>query len=57
MTERRVVVMARHGESEWSKNNIFCGWYDSLLSDRGTYFSRSYNFNKDQRYTQGVAPH
>lgn len=39
MTERRVVVMARHGESEWSKNNIFCGWYDSPLSDRGTYFT------------------
>ncbi|XP_025415120.1 uncharacterized protein LOC112686874 isoform X2 [Sipha flava] len=36
MTGRRIVVLARHGESEWSKNNIFCGWYDSLLSDRGT---------------------
>lgn len=35
MTGRRIVVMARHGESEWSKNNVFCGWYDSLLSDRG----------------------
>lgn len=29
------VVMVRHGESEWSKDNRFCGWYDSLLSDRG----------------------
>eukprot|EP00102_Acyrthosiphon_pisum_P023918 XP_016661128.1 PREDICTED: 2,3-bisphosphoglycerate-dependent phosphoglycerate mutase isoform X2 [Acyrthosiphon pisum] len=35
MTGRRIVVMARHGESEWSKNNVFCGWYDSHLSDRG----------------------
>lgn len=35
MTGKRIVVMARHGESEMSKNNIFCGWYDSSLSDRG----------------------
>jgi len=35
MTGERTVVMARHGESEWSKNNVFCGWYDSSLSDRG----------------------
>lgn len=35
MTGRKIVVLARHGESEWSKNNLFCGWYDSLLSDRG----------------------
>lgn len=42
MTGRRIVVMARHGESEWSKNNVFCGWYDSLLSDRG---------NKDCMYS------
>jgi len=51
MTGRRIVVMARHGESEWSKNNVFCGWYDSHLSDRGNLFDmsshigRNYDFN------------
>lgn len=38
MTGKRIVVMVRHGESEMSKNNIFCGWYDSNLSDRGNVY-------------------
>ena len=29
------VVMIRHGESEWNKENRFCGWYDSGLSKKG----------------------
>ncbi|PSN42022.1 Phosphoglycerate mutase 1 [Blattella germanica] len=29
------VVMVRHGESEWNKLNLFCGWYDADLSDIG----------------------
>ncbi|KAH9641305.1 hypothetical protein HF086_013287 [Spodoptera exigua] len=29
------VVMIRHGESEWNKKNLFCGWFDSDLSDKG----------------------
>ncbi|RZF36391.1 hypothetical protein LSTR_LSTR002987 [Laodelphax striatellus] len=29
------VVMIRHGESEWTNRNLFCGWYDSLLSEQG----------------------
>ncbi|XP_003696158.3 phosphoglycerate mutase 2 [Apis florea] len=29
------IVMVRHGESEWNKLNLFCGWYDSQLSDKG----------------------
>lgn len=27
--------MVRHGESEWNKLNLFCGWYNADLSDRG----------------------
>lgn len=30
------VVLVRHGESEWNKDNRFCGWVDVALSDRGT---------------------
>lgn len=30
------VVMVRHGESEWNKENRFCGWFDADLSVLGT---------------------
>ncbi|XP_030749399.1 phosphoglycerate mutase 1-like [Sitophilus oryzae] len=29
------VVMIRHGESEWNQKNLFCGWVNVDLSDRG----------------------
>lgn len=29
------IVMIRHGESEWNKENRFCGWFDAGLSDKG----------------------
>lgn len=29
------IVMVRHGESEWNQKNLFCGWYDADLSERG----------------------
>ncbi|XP_019881270.2 phosphoglycerate mutase 2-like [Aethina tumida] len=29
------VIMVRHGESEWNQKNLFCGWVDVDLSDRG----------------------
>jgi broad specificity phosphatase PhoE len=29
------IVMVRHGESEWNKLNLFCGWFDADLSDKG----------------------
>ncbi len=29
------VVMIRHGESVWNKENRFCGWFDADLSDVG----------------------
>lgn len=29
------IVMLRHGESEWNQKNLFCGWYDSQLSEKG----------------------
>jgi 2,3-bisphosphoglycerate-dependent phosphoglycerate mutase len=29
------IVMVRHGESEWNQKNLFCGWYDAKLSERG----------------------
>jgi len=29
------IVMIRHGESEWNKENKFCGWFDANLSEVG----------------------
>ena len=29
------LVLVRHGESEWNKQNLFTGWFDSDLSERG----------------------
>ncbi|KAK2707368.1 hypothetical protein QYM36_015156 [Artemia franciscana] len=29
------IVMVRHGESVWNKENKFCGWFDAPLSEKG----------------------
>ena len=29
------LVLLRHGESEWNKLNLFTGWMDVDLSDKG----------------------
>ena len=29
------IVMIRHGESLWNKENRFCGWFDAGLSEKG----------------------
>lgn len=29
------IVLVRHGESQWNKENRFTGWYDVPLSDKG----------------------
>ena len=29
------LVLIRHGESEWNKLNLFTGWTDVDLSDKG----------------------
>ena len=29
------LVLLRHGESEWNKRNLFTGWTDVDLSDKG----------------------
>ncbi|XP_062565750.1 2,3-bisphosphoglycerate-dependent phosphoglycerate mutase-like isoform X1 [Armigeres subalbatus] len=35
MTKKYSVVFIRHGESEWNKMNLFCGWHDVGLSEEG----------------------
>ena len=29
------LVLLRHGESTWNKENRFCGWFDADLSEKG----------------------
>ena len=31
----RLLVLARHGQSEWNLKNLFTGWRDPGLTDRG----------------------
>jgi len=31
----RLLVLVRHGESEWNRKNLFTGWRDVELSERG----------------------
>jgi len=35
MLKEKVVILLRHGESEWNNDNRFCGWVDVGLSDIG----------------------
>ncbi|CAH0481863.1 unnamed protein product [Peronospora belbahrii] len=35
MKHTHTLVLIRHGESEWNKKNLFTGWYDVQLSEKG----------------------
>lgn len=35
------LVLVRHGESQWNKENRFTGWYDVDLSEKGVSESKS----------------
>jgi 2,3-bisphosphoglycerate-dependent phosphoglycerate mutase len=35
VTDTRTLVLLRHGESEWNKANLFTGWVDVELSEKG----------------------
>ena len=35
MTNPGTLVLLRHGESEWNKANLFTGWVDVPLTDKG----------------------
>jgi len=36
MSQPYTLVLLRHGESEWNAKNLFTGWVDVALSERGT---------------------
>jgi 2,3-bisphosphoglycerate-dependent phosphoglycerate mutase len=35
MMSNRLLVLVRHGESEWNKKNLFTGWRDVDLTEKG----------------------
>lgn len=35
MSGNMTLVLLRHGESVWNKENLFTGWTDVDLSDKG----------------------
>ncbi len=37
----RVLVLVRHGESEWNKKNLFTGWRDVGLTEKGVAEARA----------------
>jgi 2,3-bisphosphoglycerate-dependent phosphoglycerate mutase len=37
----RLLVLVRHGESEWNKQNLFTGWRDVGLTDKGVAEARA----------------
>lgn len=42
------IVMVRHGESEWNQLNLFCGWYDAGLSEKGKFRCIFYTKSPDR---------
>jgi len=50
------VVMIRHGESTWNKENKFCGWFDADLSELGVTEAKSAGqMLKEKGYSFDVA--
>ncbi|QJC28933.1 2,3-diphosphoglycerate-dependent phosphoglycerate mutase [Enterobacteriaceae endosymbiont of Plateumaris rustica] len=52
------LVLLRHGQSQWNKENLFTGWYDIGLSEEGIIEAeqagkilKNYNFKFDYAYT------
>jgi 2,3-bisphosphoglycerate-dependent phosphoglycerate mutase len=37
----RLLVLVRHGQSEWNLKNLFTGWHDADLTDRGVEEART----------------
>ena len=33
--KKSILVLVRHGQSEWNKKNLFTGWKDPDLTERG----------------------
>ena len=45
------LVLIRHGESEWNRLNLFTGWTDVELTDKGLAEAKAAGFDFDLAYT------
>ncbi|XP_052770334.1 probable phosphoglycerate mutase [Mya arenaria] len=56
MTTKYKIVLVRHGESEYNKENRFCGWYDADLSPTGLEEAKNAGkMLKEKNYTFDIA--
>ena len=46
------LVLVRHGESEWNKLNLFTGWTDVDLSEKGHAEASCHFCNKIYRFSK-----
>lgn len=44
---KHTLVLIRHGESLWNEKNLFTGWYDVGLSEKGIVYA---DFRGAQKY-------
>lgn len=52
----RFLVLVRHGESEWNLKNLFTGWHDVVLTERGVNEARTAGRRlRDEGFTFDVA--
>ncbi|WP_410769312.1 2,3-diphosphoglycerate-dependent phosphoglycerate mutase [Fontibacillus sp. BL9] len=50
------LVLVRHGESEWNKSNLFTGWTDVDLSDKGVHEAKEAGIMlKEEKFVFDVA--
>ena len=59
----RLLVLARHGQSEWNLKNLFTGWRDPGLTERGVaeaqaagWALRRAGYGFDVAFTSGLVP-
>ena len=45
MAKTYELVLVRHGESEWNKLNLFTGWTDVELSEKGVLEAKNGGMN------------
>lgn len=56
MATKYTIVLVRHGESEYNKENRFCGWFDAELSAQGLEEAKNAGkMLKEKNYTFDVA--
>ena len=52
------LILLRHGQSDWNEKNLFTGWVDVTLTEKGREeAARGGELLKEQRMLPGRGPH